>query len=99
MEVQVMETTRRVLGEEYPSTLSSIANPASTYWSQGRWTKAEEIEVQVIETRRRILGKRASQHADHYEQSCIHYERARQKIRGHQTHGGVCTTAQPGPGY
>jgi hypothetical protein len=57
------------------------------------------MEVQVIETRRRILGKRASQHADHYEQSCIHYERARLKIRGHQTHDGVSTPAQPGPGY
>jgi len=44
-------------------------------------------------------GKRASQHADHYEQSCIHYERSRQKIRGHQIRGGVRTTVQPGPGY
>jgi hypothetical protein len=40
--VQVMETRKRVLGEEHPSTLTSIANLASTYGNQGRWKEAEE---------------------------------------------------------
>jgi hypothetical protein len=31
-----------VLGEEHPSTLTSIANLASTYGNQGRWKEAEE---------------------------------------------------------
>ena len=52
-----METRKRVLGEEHPDTLTSIANLASTYKHQGRLNKAEEIEVQVIETRKRVLGE------------------------------------------
>ena len=56
IEVQVVETSRRVLGDEHPETLTSMANLASTYWNQGRWTEAEKIEVQVVETRRKVLG-------------------------------------------
>jgi hypothetical protein len=33
-----------------------MANLASTYGSQGRWTEAEELEMQVMETRKRLLG-------------------------------------------
>jgi hypothetical protein len=51
----VIETRKRVLGEEHPDTLSSIGNLASTYRNQGRWKEAEELEVQVIETRKRVL--------------------------------------------
>jgi hypothetical protein len=54
--LRVMETRRRVLGPEHPSTLTSMSNLASTYWNQGRWTEAEELGVQVMETRRRVLG-------------------------------------------
>ncbi|KAF2191620.1 putative kinesin [Zopfia rhizophila CBS 207.26] len=46
----------RVLGSEHPSTLTSMANLASTYRNQGRWKEAEELEVQVMETRKRVLG-------------------------------------------
>ena len=55
--VQVMETRKRVLGEEHPDTLSSIANLASTYRNQGRWKEAEELFVQVMEMRKRVLGE------------------------------------------
>ncbi|KAI9764071.1 MAG: hypothetical protein M1840_008875 [Geoglossum simile] len=55
--LQVMEMFKRVLGEEHPSTLTSMANLASTYRNQGRWKEAEELEVQVIETRKRVLGE------------------------------------------
>ena len=34
-----------------------MANLASTYRNQGRWTEAEQIEVQVLETRKRVLGE------------------------------------------
>ncbi|KAF1828268.1 kinesin light chain [Decorospora gaudefroyi] len=50
--MEVMETFKRVLGEEHPDTLTSIANLASTYSNQGRWKEAEELEVQV-----RVLGE------------------------------------------
>jgi hypothetical protein len=36
LHVVVMETTKRVLGDEHPDTLSSIANLASTFRNQGR---------------------------------------------------------------
>jgi tetratricopeptide (TPR) repeat protein len=45
------------LGERHPSTLTSMANLASTYQNQGRWNEAEKLQVQVMETRTRVLGK------------------------------------------
>jgi hypothetical protein len=33
-----------------------MANLASTYWNQGRWDEAEQLEVQVMETRKTKLG-------------------------------------------
>ncbi|KAF1923465.1 kinesin light chain [Didymella exigua CBS 183.55] len=56
LEVQVMKTTKRVLGDEHPDTLTSMANLASTYRNQGQWSEAEKLEVQVMETRKRVLG-------------------------------------------
>jgi hypothetical protein len=50
-----METRKRVLGGEYLDTLTSIANLASTYRSQGRWKEAEELDVQVMEISLRVL--------------------------------------------
>jgi hypothetical protein len=55
--VKVFETRKRVLGQEHPSTLTSIANLASTFWNQGRWKEAEDLDVQVMETRKRVLGQ------------------------------------------
>lgn len=55
--MQVIETRKRVLGEEHPSTLASMANLASTYRNQGRWKEAEELLVQVMETSSRVLGE------------------------------------------
>ncbi|KAK7187734.1 PFS and TPR domain-containing protein [Paraphaeosphaeria sporulosa] len=61
LEVQVMETSKTKLGAEHPSTLTSMANLASTYRNQGRWEEAEKLEVQVMETSKTKLG------ADHPE--------------------------------
>src|SRR5262245_44277657 len=57
MEAVVMEKRKRVLGEEHPSTLTSMANLASTYWNQGRWNEAEKLEVAVMEISKRLLGE------------------------------------------
>jgi uncharacterized protein involved in tolerance to divalent cations len=54
---QILEVEKKVLGEEHPSTLTSMANLASTYSNQGRWKEAEELEVQVKNTSLKILGK------------------------------------------
>lgn len=53
----MIEVRKRVLGEEHPDMLTSIANSALTYREQGRWKKAEELEVQMIETSKRVLGE------------------------------------------
>ncbi|KAF2188822.1 TPR-like protein, partial [Zopfia rhizophila CBS 207.26] len=60
---QVLEMEKKEVGVEHPSTLTSMANLASTmanlastYRNQGRWKEAEELEVQVMETRKRVLG-------------------------------------------
>jgi hypothetical protein len=55
--VQVIETRKRVLREEHPSTLTSMGNLALTYRNQGRWKEAKELEVQVIETSLRVFGE------------------------------------------
>ncbi len=39
-----METNSRELDAEHPSTLTRIANLASTYRGRGRWKEAEELE-------------------------------------------------------
>jgi hypothetical protein len=54
----VEETKRclRVLGQEHPDTLISMANLASKFWNQGRWDEAEALELQVMETRKTKLG-------------------------------------------
>ncbi|KAF2201277.1 hypothetical protein GQ43DRAFT_371863, partial [Delitschia confertaspora ATCC 74209] len=55
--MQVMETRKRMLGEEHPDMLTSMTNQVSTFWNQGRWKEAEELGVQVIETRKRVFGE------------------------------------------
>ncbi|KAF1729923.1 Calcium-independent phospholipase A2-gamma [Beauveria bassiana] len=50
------ETRKTKLGPDHPSTLTSMANLASTFWNQGRWEEAERLEVQVMETSKTKLG-------------------------------------------
>jgi hypothetical protein len=52
----VIETSKKKLGADHPSTLTSMANLASTYRNQGWWDAAKELEVQVMETRKKKLG-------------------------------------------
>ncbi|CAI7635278.1 unnamed protein product [Penicillium discolor] len=57
LEVQVMETRKMTLGGEDSSTLTSMANLASTYRNQGRWEEAEQFFIHVMETSRKKLGE------------------------------------------
>ncbi|KAF1944328.1 HET-domain-containing protein [Clathrospora elynae] len=57
LQVQVMETRKRVLGVEHPSTLASMANLASTYRNQGRWKEAEELQAKELGICSRVLGE------------------------------------------
>jgi tetratricopeptide (TPR) repeat protein len=56
LQLQVMQTRKRVLGDEHPDTLGSKTNLALTYRNQGRWNEAEELSVQVMQMRKRVLG-------------------------------------------
>ena len=53
----VTETMKRVLGEEHPDTLTSMANLVLTYRDRGRWKGAEQLQVGVMETTKRVLGE------------------------------------------
>jgi Tetratricopeptide repeat len=55
LQAKELKICSRVLGEEHPDTLTSMANLASTYMNQGRWKEAEELEVRVMETSKRVL--------------------------------------------
>src|ERR1700722_16659258 len=52
LSVLVMETNKRVLGEEHPNTLMSMNNLAMTYQNQGKWKEAEALHVSVWERRK-----------------------------------------------
>jgi Tetratricopeptide repeat len=56
LEVQVMETRKRVLGQEHPGTLTSMNNLAFTLKSQGRDEKAVALMVQCVNLRKMKLG-------------------------------------------
>ncbi|KAK6430542.1 hypothetical protein LTR95_013305 [Oleoguttula sp. CCFEE 5521] len=46
---------------EHEYVLISMSDLATTYWNQGRWKEAEELEVKVLEASRRVLG---AEHVD-----------------------------------
>ncbi|KAJ4346585.1 uncharacterized protein N0V89_010516 [Didymosphaeria variabile] len=56
LQMQLMQTRKRVLGKEHPDTLRSMHDLATTYSSQRRWKEAEELQVQVTQTTKRVLG-------------------------------------------
>ena len=54
--MQVVETRKRVLGEEHPDTLTSIANLAFTMREQGRVTEAIRLMAECVQLHNRVLG-------------------------------------------
>ncbi|KAF8724713.1 hypothetical protein AX14_008650 [Amanita brunnescens Koide BX004] len=51
-----MNASKAKLGPDHPRTLMSMANLASTYWSQGRWDETEKLEVDVMNAFKAKLG-------------------------------------------
>ena len=45
LEVPVVGTEKKVFREEHPDMLMSMANLVSTYWNQGRWKEAEQLDA------------------------------------------------------
>ena len=58
MEKRCWETKKKVLGEEHADTLMNMANLASTYNYQKRWSEAEDLNVRVMDTRKKVLGEK-----------------------------------------
>jgi Tetratricopeptide repeat len=54
--VQVMETRKRVLGTEHPSTLTSMNNLAFTWKEQGRHAEALKLIEECVHLRSQFLG-------------------------------------------
>ncbi|KIV99022.1 uncharacterized protein PV09_09249 [Verruconis gallopava] len=61
---RVKDTSLRVLGEEHPDTLTSMANLASTYRNQGRWKEAEELQAKELEACSRVQAIWKGQNRD-----------------------------------
>ena len=59
MQVQVVDIRKRVLGEEHPDSLMSMANLASTYQNQSMQKEAETLE-ELVEIRNQMLGEEHS---------------------------------------
>jgi Flp pilus assembly protein TadD len=57
MQEPVLESSRRVLGEDHPNTLTFMNNLAGTLKAQGNLSEAPEIHEKVLESQRRILGE------------------------------------------
>jgi hypothetical protein len=55
LEVQVMETRKRVLGAEHPDTLTSMANLAYTLKDQDRDDEAIELMTSCLELSMKVL--------------------------------------------
>ncbi|KAK2054987.1 hypothetical protein LY76DRAFT_663205, partial [Colletotrichum caudatum] len=57
LELQVIEIRKRVvLGDEHPSTLTSMANLAHTWKSQGRYVDAIRLMRDCFALQQRFLG-------------------------------------------
>ena len=53
--VQVMETSKKKLGADHPSTLTSINNLAFTWKAQGRSVDADVLIRHCVQQRQRVL--------------------------------------------
>ena len=56
LQLQVLETSKKMFGPEHSSTLISMSNLAGTYSHQGRWKEAEELQLQVLAVSKKIFG-------------------------------------------
>ena len=54
---EAIKIKKELLEMEIRNTLNSLGLLASTFWNQGRWKEAEELEVQVMRTSTRVLGE------------------------------------------
>jgi tetratricopeptide (TPR) repeat protein len=82
---QALETRRRVLGPEHPSTLNSIFNLALVYRAQGKYADAEALFNSALELERRLLGPEHPTTLNTLAELAILYQR-QGKYRSAETH-------------
>jgi non-specific serine/threonine protein kinase/serine/threonine-protein kinase len=56
LQERALETRRRVLGDDHPSTLYEIRTLPILYMAQGRYEVAEPLLFEALESHRRVLG-------------------------------------------
>ena len=54
---QIVEVRMRELGMRHPSTLTSMANLAVTYFHQGKYEEARELGLKVLDLCKNVLGR------------------------------------------
>jgi tetratricopeptide (TPR) repeat protein len=57
LNIEAMERSKEILGEEHPDTLKMMGNLATTYSKQGKLEAAELLELQVLEKTKRNVGE------------------------------------------
>ncbi|KZT38061.1 hypothetical protein SISSUDRAFT_986740, partial [Sistotremastrum suecicum HHB10207 ss-3] len=55
LRVKITEKYKQILGEDHPSTLTSMVNIAASYSALGKYADAEQLERIVLEKRRVLL--------------------------------------------
>jgi Tetratricopeptide repeat len=91
LEVQVIETRKRVLGVEHPDTLTSIMNLASTFWNQGQLKEAEGLDVQAMEMSLRVLRAEHPDTLTYMSHLALTYGDQGQWKEAEELQVGVCT--------
>jgi hypothetical protein len=56
LQVQVMQTFKKIQSQEHPDTITSMENLALTYLSLGQLVEAEQLLIQVVDGTRKTLG-------------------------------------------
>lgn len=56
LQIQVIETSTRVLGPEHPDTTQRISNLAITYSYQDRWKEAQPLQEQALDMSSKVMG-------------------------------------------
>ncbi|KAF8179790.1 hypothetical protein K438DRAFT_1211607, partial [Mycena galopus ATCC 62051] len=57
LELNTLEKTREILGDDHPDTLTAMNNLADTYHCLSRFEDAEQLQVVVLEKRRKTLSE------------------------------------------
>ena len=55
LQIQVLDTRNRILGEKHPETIYAMRNLAKTFGSLGKYTEGKKLEIHIQDVRSRIF--------------------------------------------